>query len=193
MASCGPAGDECRVCVTSPTLEEGQLTGALTASYLNGRAIFDNIKSTVDNSAVVLTFSLCYNQGEDTVLVGKDSSDPFVVRPNDGKLILEFLAKRVLFDFFSRNRTKVISLEQFPLYSCCFKNQNRPFLIGASETTLTAMIWCSTAISEEEWCFLKFSSVVALMTFLITMLPTATRSTTKKATRSELLVTKRVT
>ena len=87
MASCGPAGDECRVCVTSPTLEEGQLTGALTASYLNGRAIFDNIKSTVDNSAVVLTFSLCYNQGEDTVLVGKDSSDPFIVRPNDGKLI----------------------------------------------------------------------------------------------------------
>ena len=85
MPTCGPAGDECRVCVTSPTLEENQLTGALTASYLNGRAIFDNIKSTVDNSAVVLTFSLCYNQGADTVLVGKDSSDPFVVRPNDGK------------------------------------------------------------------------------------------------------------
>jgi hypothetical protein len=88
MAACGPAGDECRVCVSSPTLEEHQLTGALTASYLNGRAIFDNIKSTVDNSAVVLTFSLCYNQGADTVLVGKDSSDPFVVRPNDnGKFI----------------------------------------------------------------------------------------------------------
>ncbi|CBY18098.1 unnamed protein product [Oikopleura dioica] len=83
MAACGPTGDECRVCVTSPTLEEGQLTGALTASYLSGRAVFNNIKSTVDNSAVVLTFSLCYNQGADTVLVGKDSSDPFVVRPND--------------------------------------------------------------------------------------------------------------
>ncbi|CAG5091675.1 Oidioi.mRNA.OKI2018_I69.PAR.g13192.t1.cds [Oikopleura dioica] len=83
MASCGPEGDECRVCVTTPTLEAGQLTGGLTALYLNGRAVFDNIKSTVDNSAVILTFSLCYNQGEDTVLVGKASTDPFVVRPND--------------------------------------------------------------------------------------------------------------
>lgn len=86
MASCGPEGDECRVCVTTPTLEAGQLTGGLTALYLNGRAVFDNIKSTVDNSAVILTFSLCYNQGEDTVLVGKASTDPFVVRPNEGNL-----------------------------------------------------------------------------------------------------------
>ena len=81
MSSCGPAGDECRVCVEAPVYQNETLTGTLEVDYLGGRAVFNDVVPTVDHSAVTLVFSLCYNQGEDTVLVGKAHSDTFVVRP----------------------------------------------------------------------------------------------------------------